>query len=497
MRKLNCASLARALCIGAALAMVLPNTASAKHDALRKPLMTAAGAQAGQQFMKTCSAVNTLAEAWQSGSVDAVEAKKLAEGHRRSAELTLAVIGMKKPEAEQARMLAASKALVDQARALGVLIDQNTGQARQQYRELAARTDEAVLSLTGRRFHSFDLHRASRFDFDIVSGTRSSGQIAPNGQFTLFRRGPDNFLGALWKFDNCIMETGIALPLAGADYFTLSFGRENSTLFAFVESEEGLTGGYVKDFAGGSITRLTYARTDEKDVYLHVSGEKLVVARQGHGLVELSWKRSDGRAGMRASGMAGGNVIAGILAGKGDHQGVALYQLRKDGHGTGRWMTSKGASGTEVFAPPKGATTAPGWKAPDYTPDVLRFAGVLREDLGNVARFRPTDTEIEAITATAADAKLLRAYVDKVYSQLKAGGSAAKPGQTEIMTVGPALKDLPGGYSQHSEHFRKGLEIYGFKYVEPGKTSGMAYDGLIRLGVRWIFVPKAWRAFAP
>jgi len=497
MRKLKRASLARALCIGAALALTLPHTASAKHDALRRPITMAAGAQAGQQFMKTCSAVNTLAEAWQSGSIDAVEAKKLAEGHRRSAELTFALIGMKKDGADLARMLAAGKALVDQAKALGALIDQNTGQARQQYREFAARTDEAILSLTGRRIQSFDLHRASRFDFDIVSGTRSSGQIAPTGQFTLFRRGPDNFLGALWKFDNCIMETGIVLPLTGADHFPMSFGRENSPLFAFIESEEGLTGGYVNDFAGGFINRLTYARTDEKDVYLHVSGEKLVVTRQDDGLVELSWRRRDGSAGSSASGMAGGNVIAAIYAGKGDHQGVALYRLRSDGHGTGRWLTNKGASGTEVLAPPKDATTPPAWKAPDYTPDVFRFAEVLRKDLGNAARFRPTDTEIEAITATAADAELLRAYVDQVYSQLQAGVSAAKPGQTEIMTAGPALKDLPGGYSQHVEHFRKGIEIYGFKYVEPGKTSGMAYDGLFRLGVRWFFIPKAWRAFAP
>ena len=176
-------------------------------------------------------------------------------------------------------------------------------------------------------------------------------------------------------------------------------------------------------------------------------------------------------------------------------QGFGMFSFIE--RGTGRWLTNTGASGTEVFAPPKGATTPLAWKAPDYTPDVRRFAEILREDLGSAVRFRPTDTEIEAITATAADAELLRAYVDQVYSQLQAGVSAAKPGQTEIMTAGPALKDLPGGYSQHVGHFRKGIEIYGFKYVEPGKTSGMAYDGLFRLGVRWFFIPKAWRAFAP
>ena len=158
MRKLKRASLARALCIGAALALTLPHTASAKHDALRRPITMAAGAQAGQQFMKTCSAVNTLAEAWQSGSIDAVEAKKLAEGHRRSAELTFALIGMKKDGADLARCWPLVSWSTVKAPSL---IDQNTGQARQQYREFAA--DEAVLSLTGGRssLSTFIAHHVS------------------------------------------------------------------------------------------------------------------------------------------------------------------------------------------------------------------------------------------------------------------------------------------------------------------------------------------------
>ena len=128
--------------------------------------------------------------------------------------------------------------------------------------------------------------------------------------------------------------------------------------------------------------------------------------------------------------------------------------------------------------------------------EVRQFAALLRENLGNVAAYRPDDSQIEAIAATAEDAKKLRAYVEQVYRQIPSGGSAAKQGQTEITTRGPELRDLPGGYSQHIGHFREGVQIYSFKYVEPGKTSGMAYDGLIRVANKWVFIPKAWRAFA-
>ncbi len=127
--------------------------------------------------------------------------------------------------------------------------------------------------------------------------------------------------------------------------------------------------------------------------------------------------------------------------------------------------------------------------------EVTAIAESLRDDLGNATRLMPTPEQVAAIAATDADAEMLLAYVTGLYAQLPAGQSAAKPGQTEILIEGPALSDLPGGYTEQAARFRPGTEFYGFKYVEPGSTLGMSYDGLVKVAGEWVFIPKAWRAF--
>jgi hypothetical protein len=49
---------------------------------------------------------------------------------------------------------------------------------------------------------------------------------------------------------------------------------------------------------------------------------------------------------------------------------------------------------------------------------------------------------------------------------------------------------LPGGYKTIANEFRPGLTIYSWRFVEPGKKFGMAYDGLYYVNGRWVFVPK-------
>jgi len=43
-------------------------------------------------------------------------------------------------------------------------------------------------------------------------------------------------------------------------------------------------------------------------------------------------------------------------------------------------------------------------------------------------------------------------------------------------------------------HLKPGLRIYAFKFVEPGQSLGMAYDGLVRVNGQWRIMPKPWRA---
>lgn len=491
--------IARAACIGAIVALAFPTVANARNDALRRPLLLAAGALAGETFMTTCGAVNALAEGWQAGSFDSARAAELAESYRQSAELTLALIEKAKHSTEQKRMLDAGNALVGQAKALEIWIDQNNDPTRDQYWRFVTRADRAVLALTGRPLLSLDPDEARPFNFDIVRATTESGQDAPLGQFTVFQAGRDKPLGVRWKFQDCTLEMGIGIAVPGTKFVGISFGRNRSLLHVYRKDAEGLNGGYIADRAGGTASRVTYSRTGVDGEYLAKDGDRLVVASRGDGFADLIWRRPDGSEIIRAIAIAEGDVIAAVMTSPDDRIGVGLYELGQDGKGKGRWLTSDGRSGTEELVlrnATETAQAAPVMSAADLAVEVRRFAVLLREDLGNVRRFRPTDAQIDAIAATAKDAELLRAYVELVYSQIPGSGSAAKPGQTDIITGGPALRDLPGGYSQQIGHFREGVQIYSFKYVEPGKTSGMAYDGLIRLDGNWVFIPKAWRAFA-
>ena len=91
---------------------------------------------------------------------------------------------------------------------------------------------------------------------------------------------------------------------------------------------------------------------------------------------------------------------------------------------------------------------------------------------------------------------------DQMYAQVKASEIApSKTSQTEILifhNTTAALKagsdqNLPGGYTEKASKFKDGLEIYGFKFVEPGQTLGTAFDELYYVNNKWVFFPKSWR----
>jgi hypothetical protein len=108
-------------------------------------------------------------------------------------------------------------------------------------------------------------------------------------------------------------------------------------------------------------------------------------------------------------------------------------------------------------------------------------------------------TVFEAQTAAKAQAVYDPAW--------KAGQLVVKPnpGQTEVLLEGiptaeirawtpKAANILPGGWAKLKGEIKEGLTMYRFKFVEPGKTTGMAYDGLVHVNGQWRIFPKAWRA---
>lgn len=51
-------------------------------------------------------------------------------------------------------------------------------------------------------------------------------------------------------------------------------------------------------------------------------------------------------------------------------------------------------------------------------------------------------------------------------------------------------KEFPGGYKKIGKHLAPTVTFYAFKFVEPKKDAGMAYDGLAYVNAHWVIVPK-------
>ncbi len=117
------------------------------------------------------------------------------------------------------------------------------------------------------------------------------------------------------------------------------------------------------------------------------------------------------------------------------------------------------------------------------------------------AALRPTAADYAAAYVGEAAGKLETAYG----AAWDAGKFVVKPnaGQTELLLWAATSEDLkngsgdagkfPGGYKSVVQHLQPGVTFYRFKFVKPGETLGMAFDGLVHVNGRWTIIPKPWR----
>jgi hypothetical protein len=118
------------------------------------------------------------------------------------------------------------------------------------------------------------------------------------------------------------------------------------------------------------------------------------------------------------------------------------------------------------------------------------------------SRLRPVKADYDAVFVPAAAARLQAAY-DPAWD---AGALVvkAKPGQTSVLVwaatsenlrawQGAARERFPGGYKRVAPHLRPGVTLYAFKFVVPGESLGMAYDGLAYVNGHWRIFPKPFR----
>ncbi len=116
---------------------------------------------------------------------------------------------------------------------------------------------------------------------------------------------------------------------------------------------------------------------------------------------------------------------------------------------------------------------------------------------------RPTKADYVAVFGSELGAKLM-AYYDPMWERGEAVISM-RPTQTELQVWGVATEDMrawnaiarenaPGGYERIKDSVQPGFTIYMFEFVEPGRTAGMSYAGLVFVNGHWRLMPRPWRA---
>ncbi|GAA3227660.1 hypothetical protein ACFO1B_22070 [Dactylosporangium siamense] len=119
-----------------------------------------------------------------------------------------------------------------------------------------------------------------------------------------------------------------------------------------------------------------------------------------------------------------------------------------------------------------------------------------------VLRLKPTTEDYRALFVGDAAAKAERFYAANLWNDAKLTADAGqtqlqvfKATSDEIRSWSPTAEaNFPGGYQQAGPHLKPGFTWYRWRYAEPGKDSGMAYDGLVHVNGHWVWTPKPWRA---
>jgi len=152
---------------------------------------------------------------------------------------------------------------------------------------------------------------------------------------------------------------------------------------------------------------------------------------------------------------------------------------------------------------------------PAPPPDLQRFPNTPAGAKSLVSEFVKPDADPIALTKqlrpTLTDYKALfdapsAAKIDHLYAPEWDKGTfviTARQGQTEVQIASATVADLkakndkakalPNAYGLVASHFVGSATIYAFRFVEPGKTDGNTFDGLVFLGSHWVLIPKPWR----
>lgn len=342
---------------------------------------------------------------------------------------------------------------------------------------------------------------------NILGSQTPDGAPGPPGTMTVVHTSASVPEHVTWIYEDGSSDQGFGVPLPGTGAIAVSFGAGVKSIHLYRLRHQGgdsrsIEGRWAPALAGTTIRQGRLTPKDgvlaAKSFHIEDGGTLSIDRITSSSALRVQWTFPTGE--MQGIGVMLGTYLAAVAIDPEDRGGVALYYMMGNGpRAISRWVIngSAGVGKEELVMAQADDASAKSDPSPasDFEAEVRTIAETLRQDLGNATRWKPTTSQINSISATKADADKLRAYVKSVYADLLPGEPAAAEDQTEILVRGPDLGELAGGYRNKKRHFRPGIAIYGFKFVEPGKDTGMVYDGLIHVNGEWIFIPKAWRAF--
>lgn len=138
--------------------------------------------------------------------------------------------------------------------------------------------------------------------------------------------------------------------------------------------------------------------------------------------------------------------------------------------------------------------------------DLEKIADQLRNDATGsefIQTLKPTEEDIKAIFNSEEGVKRVSEYVDKMFSSITKGAIDIETRRSETIVLkinstylkAGAPHKLPGGYNWIKDEFNELINIYGLKFVEPGKTSGYSLNAFFYVNDHWVCIPKPYRAF--
>ena len=62
----------------------------------------------------------------------------------------------------------------------------------------------------------------------------------------------------------------------------------------------------------------------------------------------------------------------------------------------------------------------------------------------------------------------------------------------ELVDYTSEARFFPGGYKEVASYLRPGLDFYRFKFIQPGRKLGSAYDILVYINGKWCLIHRPW-----